>query len=105
MIAVHIYFPVTGRRAHMADADGATDAGQMLVLRDQQDESEWQYLGNPEVAARTSLSEIVSQFIQDCRSADGVIDPAQRAAAMQVRDGLLQAAAQVDDALKDAQGR
>jgi len=102
---MHIYFPVTGRRADVADADAASDAGQMLVLREPQDESEWQYLGNPEVAARTSLSEIVSRFIQDCRSAEGAIDPAQRTTAMQVRDALLRAAAQIDDALKDGKDR
>lgn len=100
---MHIYFPITGRRADMTDTDSTADAGQMLVLRDPQDESEWQYLGNPEVAARTSLSEIVSRFIQDCRTADGAIDPARRAAAMQVRGALLRAATQIDDALKDAQ--
>ena len=102
---MHIYFPVTGRRPDVADADAAADAGQLLVLRDTQDESEWQYLGNPEVAARTSLSEIVSQFVQDCSSPDGLMDPAQRAAAMQVRDALMRAAAQIDDALKGAQDR
>ncbi len=100
---MHIYFPVTGRRADVTDADATADAGQMLVLRDPQDDSEWQYLGNPEVAARTSLCEIVSRFIQDCRSADGAIDPAQRAAAMQVRDALLRAATQVEAALKEGQ--
>ena len=102
---MHIYFPVTGRRADVADADAAADAGQMLVLRDTQDESEWQYLGNPEVAARTSLSEIVSRFIQDCRSADGAIDPAQRDAATQVRDALLRGATQIDEALKGGKDR
>jgi len=102
---MHIYFPVAGRRADVTDADTTADAGQMLVLRDPQDESEWQYLGNPEVAARTSLSEIVSRFIQDCRSADGAMDPAQHAAAMLVRDALLRAATQIDDALKGGTDR
>lgn len=102
---MHIYFPISGRRVDVNDADATADAGQLLVLREPQDESEWQYLGNPEVAARTSLCEIVSRFIQDCRSAEGTIDPTQRAAAMQVRDALLQAAAQIDDALKDGKSR
>ena len=102
---MHIYFPVTGHRPDITDTDTAADAGQLLVLRDTQDESEWQYLGNPEVAARTSLCEIVTRLLQDCRASDGSIDQNQRAAAMQVRDALLLAAAQIEDALKEAHDR
>jgi len=65
---MHIYFPVSGRRAGKEDAteaELAADAGQLLVLRDPEDESEWQYMGNTEVAPLTSLVDILSRFIQD----------------------------------------
>lgn len=96
---MHIYFPVSGRRADVGGADAAADAGQLLVLRDPQDESEWQYLGNPEVAAKTSLAEVVSRFIQDCSTAESVIASEHRVAATSVRDALLRAAQQIDEAL------
>lgn len=104
---MHIYFPVSGRRAGKEDAteaELAADAGQLLVLRDPDDESEWQYLGNPEVAARTSLGDIVAQFILDCSGTDGVIEPERVVAALRVRDSLLGAARQIDEALKAGHG-
>lgn len=101
---MHIYFPVSGRRAGAGDEPTqeqlAIDAGRLMVLRDPDDESEWQYLGNPEVAASTSLSEIVTRFIQDCGGPDGVIEPDRVVPALRVRDALLSAAKQIDDALK-----
>ncbi len=105
---MHIYFPVSGRRAGAGDEPGqeqlAADAGQLLVLRDTDDESEWQYLGNPEVAARTSLKDVVTRFIQDCSGTDGVIEADRVPAASQVRDALLAAARQIDEAIKHASG-
>ncbi len=105
---MHIYFPVSGRREGKGDAteaELAADAGQLLVLRDPDDESEWQYLGNPEVAARTSLAEVVARFILDCSGADGTIEPERLVAALRVRDSLLSAARQIDDALARGHGR
>jgi hypothetical protein len=105
---MHIYFPVSGRRAGAGDEPTqeqlAADAGQLMVLRDPDDESEWQYLGNPEVAMRTSLSDVVARFIKDCSGDDGAIDPNQVVAALRVRDALLNAARQIDEALKNGQG-
>lgn len=102
---MHIYFPVSGRRSDVSASDTVADAGQLLVLRDPQDESEWQYLGNPEVATRTSLGEIVSRFLQDCTDAQGVIQPKQQVAATQLRDALLRAAQQIDDAVNKSAPR
>lgn len=102
---MHIYFPVSRRRADHGDIDPAADAGQLLVLRDPQDESEWQYLGNPEVALRTTLSEVVARFIRDCSDTRGAIEPDQIVAALRLRDALLLAAGQIDDALKPGRGR
>ena len=105
---MHIYFPVSGRRqgkGDATDADLAVDAGQLLVLRDPDDESEWQYLGNPEVAARTSLGEVVARFIEDCSGADGAIEPERVVAALRVRDSLQLAARQIDEALARGRGR
>ena len=105
---MHIYFPVSGRREGQGDtteAELAADAGQLLVLRDPDDESEWQYLGNPEVAARTSLGQVVARFIEDCSGADGVIEPERVVAALRVRDSLLLAARQIDEALARGHGR
>ncbi len=105
---MHIYFPVSGRRTGAGDEPTpeqlAADAGQLLVLRDPDDESEWQYLGNPEVAARTSLSDVVARFIHDCSGTDGLIEPDRLVAALRVRDALLGAARQIDEALKLAHG-
>jgi|GEM_PF-1302129 len=106
---MHIYFPVSGRRAGAGDEPTpeqlSADAGRLMVLRDPDDESEWQYLGNPEVAARTSLSEIVTRFIQDCSGPDDVIEPDRVVSALRVRDALLNAARQIDEALKLADER
>ena len=99
---MHIFFPLARRAVTATDpgaAEPATDAGQMFIVRDPEDESEWQYLGNPEIAARTSLAEVVARFIQDCSGADGAIDPACVVAATKVRDALRLAAQQIDDAL------
>lgn len=105
---MHIYFPVTRRRATAGDEPTqeqlAADAGQLMVLRDPEDESEWQYLGNPEVAMRSSLSDVVARFIGDCSGDDGVIEAHQVVAALRVRDALLSAARQIDEALKNGQG-
>ena len=82
---MHIYFPVSGRREGKGDsteAEMAADAGELLVLRDPDDESEWQYLGNPEVAARTSLAEVVARFSEDCSGVDGAIEPDRVVAAL-----------------------
>ena len=99
---MHISFPVA-RRAPVATepntAEAVTDAGQLYIVRDPEDESEWQYLGNPEIAARTSLAEVVARFIQDCSGPDGAIDAAHLLAATKVRDALRLAAKQIDDAL------
>lgn len=98
---MHIFFPVArskGAADAITQAD-ATDAGQIFIVRDPEDESEWQYLGNPEIAARTSLSEVVARFIQDCAGPDGTIDAQHRVAAGLVRDALVSAAGQIDDAL------
>ena len=105
---MHIYFPVSGRRAGASDEPTqeqlAADAGQLMVLRDPDDESEWQYLGNPEVAMRTSLSDVVARFIKDCSGGDGGgIEPHRVGAALRVRDALLGAARQIDEALKNSQ--
>lgn len=106
---MHIYFPVSRRRAGAHDEPTpeqlAADAGQLMVLRDPEDESEWQYLGNPEVAMRTSLSDVVARFIADCSDRDGAIDADQVVAALRVRDALLAAARQIDEALKQSPGR
>ena len=102
---MHIFFPVARRVAAEPGASGSdesvesVDAGQIYIVRDPDDESEWQYLGNPEIAARTSLADVVARFIQDCSGADGAIDKAHLAAATKVRDALLLAAKQIDDAL------
>lgn len=99
---MHIFFPVARRAAAATDSsarDTSLDAGQIYIVRDPEDESEWQYLGNPEIAARTSLTEVVARFLQDCSGADGAIDPQHQSVARKVRDALLQAAGQIDDAL------
>ena len=97
---MHIFFPASRRGgAEPAGSDASTDAGQIYIVRDPDDESEWQYLGNPEIAARTSLRDVVARFIQDCSRTDGTIDDAHVSAALQVRDALLAAARQIDDAL------
>jgi hypothetical protein len=105
---MHIYFPVSRRRAGSGDEPTAeqlaADAGQLLVLRDPDDESEWQYLGNPEVAMRTSLTDVVARFIQECSGADGAIESHQVVAALRLRDALCSAAQQIDDALKVGNG-
>ena len=101
---MHIFFPVARRRAGAADdggvAESAADAGQIHIVRDPEDESEWQYLGNPRIAAMTSLTEVVARFIQDCSGANGVIDQEHAGAASKVRDVLLLCAQQIDDALR-----
>ena len=101
---MHIYFSVLRRGVASAGEDvtpdAVTDAGQLYVVRDPDDESEWQYLGNPEIAARTSLGEVVERFIQDCRGSDGEMAPQHVLAAQMVRDALLAAAKQVDEAIK-----
>ena len=70
-----------------------------MVVRDPDDESEWQYLGNPEIATTTSLKDVVDKFIKDCSGADGLIDPSNRTVAQRVRDPLLAAATRIDDLL------
>ncbi len=101
---MHIFFPVARQRADVADdaavAESAADAGLMQIVRDPEDESEWQYLGNPQIAATTSLTEVVGRFIQDCSGADGVIDQEHAGAAKKLRDALLSCAQQIDDALR-----
>lgn len=102
---MHIFFPLIRRAGAATDAsepDVSTDAGQIYIVRDPEDESEWQYLGNPEIAARTSLKDVVARFIHDCGGADGVIDQAHLSAAAKVRDALLLAAQQIDEALSPA---
>ena len=99
---MHIFFPVARRAGAATDAsapESLTDAGQIYIVRDPEDESEWQYLGNPEIAARTSLKDVVARFIQDCGGAGGAIDQEHIPAATKVRDALLMAAKQIDDAL------
>ena len=102
---MHIFFPVARRAAAEPGAGGldesveSVDAGQIYIVRDPDDESEWQYLGNPEIAARTSLKDVVARFIQDCDGADGAIDKDHLSVAIKVRDALLAAARQIDDAL------
>lgn len=97
---MHIFFPAARRAgAEPTGPDAPVDAGQIYIVRDPDDESEWQYLGNPEIAARTSLKDVVARFIQDCSGASGTIDNAHVPAARQVRDALLAAARQIDDAL------
>ena len=97
---MHISFPAVHRAADASTESASTgEAGEIFIVRDPDDESEWQYLGNPEIAARTSLSEVVSRFLHDCKGADGTIDPQHRAVARQVRDALLLAARQIDEAL------
>lgn len=98
---MHIFFPVARPGAA---PDNAADAGQLHVSRDPEDESEWQYLGNPQIAARTSLREVVERFIQDCSGPDGKVEAQHRGAARMVRDALLAAARQVDDALGQHEG-
>ena len=105
---MHIFVPVARRAVSAADAGGpaAPDAaGQMFIVRDPEDESEWQYLGNPEIAAKTSLKEVVDRFIQDCSGADGLITRDHIAAAKMVRGAFLLAAKQIDDALKISNDR
>ena len=101
---MHIFFSVVRRGMGSAGEDvtpdAVTDAGQLYVVRDPDDESEWQYLGNPEIAARSSLGEVVERFIQDCRGSDGVMAPQHVPAAHMVREALLAAARQVDEAIK-----
>ena len=101
---MHIFFPVARRPAGPADdggvAESAADAGLIQIVRDPDDESEWQYLGNPRIAATTSLTEVVARFIQDCSGADGKIDQAHAGAATKVRDVLLSCAQQIEDALR-----
>ena len=101
---MHLFFPVARRSAELTASSGApeaaSDAGQIFVVRDSDDESEWQYLGNPEIAVKTSLGEAVARFIQDCSGANGSIDPQCVAAAMKLRDALVQAARQIDQALE-----
>jgi len=82
-----------------ARASGTVDAGQIMVVRDPDDESEWQYLGNPEVAATTSLKEVAARLVADCSGADGLLERANRPLVQQVRDAFLAAARQLDDAL------
>ena len=105
---MHIFFPVARRRTGPSGDAGAPqatlDAGQIDIVRDPDDESEWQYLGNPEIAARTSLKEVVARFILDCSGTDGTIDQEHIAAATMVRDALLLAAKQIDDALAPLTG-
>ena len=100
---MHIFFAAArrpeGAGGESRAPDPAADAGQMVVVRDPDDESEWQYLGNPEIAATTSLKDVVARFIKDCGGADGLIDPGNRTVAQGVRDALLMAAKQIDDVL------
>ncbi len=106
---MHIFFPLARRPAGSAGDAGAQepvlDAGQIYVARDPDDESEWQYLGNPEIAAKTSLKDVVARFIQDCRGVDGSIDRDHIPVAQKVRDALLLAAKQIDDALGAQNGK
>ena len=106
---MHIFFPVARRRAGAADdggvAESAADAGQIHIVRDPEDESEWQYLGNPQIAATTSLTEVVARFVQDCSGADGVIDQEHAGAAKKLRDALLLCAQQINDALRSPDSR
>ena len=106
---MRIFFAIAGRGPSAADSanapDTVADAGQLYIVREPDDESEWQYLGNPEIAARTSLAEVVARFVKDCSGADGAIAPQHAEAARQVRDALLMAARQIDDALGPANGR
>ena len=101
---MHVLF--TAPRRHAGSAadpsapEPADDAGQMHVARDPDDESEWQYLGNPEIAVRTSLREVVARFIADCRNDDGSISAEHIPAARQLKAALLLAASQIDDALR-----
>ncbi len=101
---MHIFFPVARQRAGATDdagvAESAADAGLMQIVRDPEDASEWQYLGNPQIAATTSLTEVVARFIQDCSGADGVIDQEHAGAAKKLRDALLSCAQQINDALR-----
>ena len=100
---MHIFFPVARPRAGSpggaSSSEPVADAGQIYIVRDPDDESEWQYLGNPEIAARTSLKDVVTRFIQDCGGADGSIDVQHIRAAKMVQAALLAAAQQIDDAL------
>ena len=105
---MHIFFPVARRRTGLAGDAGAPqatlDAGQIDIVRDPDDESEWQYLGNPEIAARTSLKDVVARFIVDCGGANGVIDQEHVAAAEKLRAALLSAARRIDDVLGRTSG-
>ena len=103
---MHIFFAAGRQREGRGEDMGAADtahasaaAGQLLVLRDPDDESEWQYLGNPQIAATTSLAEVVERFLKDCGGSEGRLDPNCRKRASEVRDALLAAARQIDDAL------
>ncbi len=100
---MHIFFPVArARRVDGGDTkrpEALPGAVQLHAVRDPDDESEWQYLGNPEIAARASLQDVVARFILDCRGADGMIDPEHVIEAGKLRDALLMAARQIEDAL------
>ena len=99
---MHIFFPVSRRAGSAIDGHEAStdmDAGQIQIVRDPEDESEWQYLGNPQIAARTSLKDVVARFIQDCSGPDGTIDRDHGLGARKLRDALLLAARQIDEAL------
>ena len=105
---MHIYFPVSRLRPALAAEqapESSADAGLMYVVRDPDDESEWQYLGNPEVATKISLHDVVARFVRDCCAADGSIDTDQVVAALRVRDALLAAARQIDEALEFRAGK
>lgn len=105
---MHIYFPVSRTRPGLAaehSPESSDDPGLMYVVRDPDDESEWQLLGNPEVATRISLDEVVARFIRDCSDPDGSIEPDQVVAALRVRDALLAAARQIDEALEFRGGK
>ena len=102
---MHIFFAAARRLEGAGGDTGPAEPGKMLVVRDPDDESEWQYLGNPEVATTTSLKDVVARFIKDCGGAEGSIGADYRDAALEVHDALLAAARQVDDALKRPAGR
>ncbi len=105
---MHIYFPVSRIRPGLTaeqSSGSADDAGLMFVVRDPDDESEWQYLGNPEVATKISLHAVVARFIRDCSDPDGSVAPNQVVAALRVRDALAAAARQIDEALEFCAGK
>lgn len=100
---MHIFFAAARRGAKggaTSTLDPVADPGQMLVVRDPDDESEWQYLGNPEIATTTSLKDVVASFIKDSSGADGRIEAKQIPAAKMLREALLMAAKQIDEALR-----